>query len=451
MKTKVLFFIICSLMVQTIYSQSYQWRLLTDSPGKTGESRFEDMHFINSNTGWVVGYSGEVFRTNNAGTNWNLIFTSTFGSEFRSVGFFDSNTGLIGTLIQGDSNKILYRTINGGSNWTAVTNITGRRPQGICGISIVNENLAYACGRYFGSGRVIKTTDKGVSWNLVLSDTSLVRTLIDCYFWSPDSGIAVGGSLPNLMGSAVVLRTTNGGSSWQRVHKTTRTNEWCWKISFGSRDVGFVSVERGGGFAYILKTTNNGVNWIDIPFREYDEEGIGFLNENTGWVGGWTGPTYQTTNGGTNWQLSGWGTNLNRFRFFSDTLAYAVGDRVYKYSRGPVGINLTSTKIPSSFSLHQNYPNPFNPITKIKFDVTLDVRRLPYGKAGETLASRSAQDVKLIIYDALGKEIETLVNENLFPGSYEVDFNSGNLSSGVYFYKLETERFSDVKRMILIK
>ena len=272
-----------------------------------------------------------------------------------------------------------------------------------------------------------------------------MRTLIDCYFWSPDSGIAVGGSLPNLMGSAVVVRTTNGGNSWQRVHKTTRTSEWCWKISFVSRDVGFVSVEREGGFAYILKTTNNGVNWIDIPFMVYDEEGIGFLNENTGWVGGWTGPTYQTTNGGTSWQLAGWGTNLNRFRFLSDTLAYAVGDRVYKYARGPVGINLTSTEIPSSFSLYQNYPNPFNPITKIKFNLTSDVKR-------------QSSKVKIIIYNVLGREIQNLVNENLSPGSYEVEFNSGDLSSGIYFYKLwvstrsgEAEKFSDVKRMIVLK
>lgn len=60
-------------MVESIYSQPYQWRLLTDSPGKTGESRFEDMHFVNYNTGWVVGYSGEVFQTTNAVINWNLI------------------------------------------------------------------------------------------------------------------------------------------------------------------------------------------------------------------------------------------------------------------------------------------------------------------------------------------------------------------------------------------
>jgi hypothetical protein len=65
----------------------------------------------------------------------------------------------------------------------------------------------------------------------------------------------------------------------------------------------------------------------------HDEGGIGFINENTGWIGGWTGPTFKTTNGGNNWYQTSWGYYINRFRFINDTLAYAVGDRVYKYLR----------------------------------------------------------------------------------------------------------------------
>ena len=432
MKIKLLFVLFICLTSGIINSQTLQWRLLSNSPGTTGQSRFEDTHFINSNTGWVVGYSGQVYRTTNGGTKWDTLFTSTFGNEFRSVGFFDSNTGLIGTLIT-DSNKILYRTTNGGFNWTAVSNISGKRPQGICGMSIVNSNIAYACGRYFGSARVIKTTDKGVSWNLVFYDTSKAQTLIDCYFWSPDSGIAVGGSLPGLNGAAVIIKTTDGGTTWQRVHKTVRSNEWCWKISFINFNTGYVSIERDAGLAYILKTTNNGSNWTDIPFRNYDEEGIGFVNENTGWVGGWSGPTYQTTNGGTNWSLAGWGTNLNRFRFLSDTLAYAVGDRIYKYSRGPVGVQNISEELPVSVYLEQNYPNPFNPVTNLEFGIS------------------NLGFVSLKVYDILGNDITTLVNERLSPGRYKVDFDGSNYSSGIYFYQLTASDHKVVKRMTLLK
>jgi hypothetical protein len=102
------------------------------------------------------------------------------------------------------------------------------------------------------------------------------------------------------------------------------------------------------------------------------------------------------------------------------------------------GVNNISSNIPGEYKLYQNYPNPFNPTTKIHFD-------LP-----------KASDIKLIVYDILGKEVVTLVNEKLQPGTYEVPFSisqfSGNqISSGIYFYKLETENFTDVKKLVLIK
>ncbi|HEY5122801.1 MAG TPA: T9SS type A sorting domain-containing protein [Ignavibacteria bacterium] len=80
-----------------------------------------------------------------------------------------------------------------------------------------------------------------------------------------------------------------------------------------------------------------------------------------------------------------------------------------------------------------NYPNPFNPITKIRYD-------LP--KNGY---------VKLVVFDALGREIETLVNEKQSPGTYEVTFDASQYSSGVYFYKIEAGDFNAMKRMVLIK
>lgn len=103
-----------------------------------------------------------------------------------------------------------------------------------------------------------------------------------------------------------------------------------------------------------------------------------------------------------------------------------------------VGIINTSSEIPSDYDLFQNYPNPFNPVTKIKFDIPQDAR-------GET------RDVKIVIYNALGKEVTTLVNERLLPGSYEVDFDASNLPSGLYFYRIEAGEFSKIKKMIFIK
>jgi hypothetical protein len=107
-----------------------------------------------------------------------------------------------------------------------------------------------------------------------------------------------------------------------------------------------------------------------------------------------------------------------------------------------IGIQNISTKIPEKFSLHQNYPNPFNPVTKIRFDIA---------KPSPLIPLQSGKFVKLIVYDILGKEVATLVNENLQPGTYEVSFNGSNLTSGVYFYKLTTGDFIAVKKMIMIK
>ncbi len=89
--------------------------------------------------------------------------------------------------------------------------------------------------------------------------------------------------------------------------------------------------------------------------------------------------------------------------------------------------------IPADYSLSQNFPNPFNPTTKIQYS-------LP--KAGL---------VKLSVFDILGKEINALVNENKVPGSYMVEFNAVSLSSGMYFYKITVNNYSDIKKMLLIK
>jgi hypothetical protein len=98
-----------------------------------------------------------------------------------------------------------------------------------------------------------------------------------------------------------------------------------------------------------------------------------------------------------------------------------------------VGINQISSEIPEQFALSQNYPNPFNPTTNIKFQVP---------KSGL---------VKLAVYDLLGKEIQTIVNQQLSPGTYEVDFNGSNLPSGIYYYKLQADEYSETKKMVLIK
>lgn len=93
----------------------------------------------------------------------------------------------------------------------------------------------------------------------------------------------------------------------------------------------------------------------------------------------------------------------------------------------------TVTNVPQKYALHQNYPNPFNPSTTISFDI------------------KNAGNVKLTIYDMLGKSVDVLVNQHMEAGSHKITFSNINLASGVYFYELSTAEFRDIKKMTLVK
>ena len=123
------------------------------------------------------------------------------------------------------------------------------------------------------------------------------------------------------------------------------------------------------------------------------------------------------------------GSTYHQGTFGGNSDAFIIGFR----PTGSYGIHVLSTSVPSDFALYQNYPNPFNPTTNIKFDLI------------------KSSHVKLIVYDILGKEVATLVNERLGIGSYEVDWYASDYASGVYFYKLVSNDFVDVKKMLLVK
>ncbi|MBK7158901.1 MAG: T9SS type A sorting domain-containing protein [Ignavibacteria bacterium] len=115
-----------------------------------------------------------------------------------------------------------------------------------------------------------------------------------------------------------------------------------------------------------------------------------------------------------------------------------MGTLTIKYSQ-LTGAIINESNIPTEYKLSWNYPNPFNPTTKIKFDITRNVRR-------------EMQDVKLVVYDVLGSEVVTLINESKTVGSYEVEFDATGFPSGIYFYSLLIDgNVIDTKRMILLK
>jgi len=131
-----------------------------------------------------------------------------------------------------------------------------------------------------------------------------------------------------------------------------------------------------------------------------------------------------------------------------DLVGCVINGNLFGDTNTFVGINQINSEIPKTFELSQNYPNPFNPVTRIKFQIPLS-RGVPEGRGVLT---------QLSIYDALGKEVAVLVNQNLQPGTYEADWDASAYPSGVYYYKLEVSPstgsgrgFTETKKMVLIK
>ncbi len=172
----------------------------------------------------------------------------------------------------------------------------------------------------------------------------------------------------------------------------------------------------------------------------FDEQGIGFATDSLGWIGGWGGPTYTTTDGGDTWSETGPGMFVNRFRFLGDSLGYAVGSRAFRYSADSVstGVDLAGEPIVMRYKLYQNFPNPFNPTTTIRFSLPGLVH------------------VRLSIVDLLGREVAVIVDEVRSAGDHIVVWSGRNsmgaeISSGVYVYRMQTGDQTLSRKLMLVR
>jgi hypothetical protein len=194
------------------------------------------------------------------------------------------------------------------------------------------------------------------------------------------------------------------------------------------------------GANQIRKTTDGGTTVgpvipteIEFPYT------LKFMNENTGWLAGkhnyHTGMIC-TTSDATNWINRVLENNTAYFcvDYIDGSKVFVGGNsRITSSLNTATSVSPVSNQIPDRYSLKQNFPNPFNPSTKINFDI------------------KNSSFASLKIFDSMGREVETLVNENLSAGSYSVEFNASNITSGIYFYTLNTDAFTETKKMVLVK
>ena len=115
---------------------------------------------------------------------------------------------------------------------------------------------------------------------------------------------------------------------------------------------------------------------------------------------------------------------------------YYYYSTVFSFTSTITGINIVSEESPDKFNLSQNYPNPFNPSTKIRFEIP---------------AASSVAQTFLSVFDVLGKQVALLVNQNLQPGTYDVNWSASDFPSGIYFYTLKSGDYKQTRKMILIK
>jgi photosystem II stability/assembly factor-like uncharacterized protein len=412
---KILILILLDLF---FHSSGYsQWTVLNSGTA----SNLRTVVFLNTSTGFAGGAGGILLRTTNSGVNWNSV-TSGLSSDINSISFYNSSTG----LACANGGNIIMST-NAGSSWNPVTSGT---PDNLYAISFF-DNLSGVCSG--SNGTLMYTTNGGLNW--IIAVNGFLSNYYGAVMSSSSSAFACG---VNTIFQPLIAKTTNGGANWSYSTFYLNGNEG------NLRDIYFISSTEGfavsnvwdgqGGISY---SSNSGTNWT-TQLVTSALNGMDFAGQNTGYAVGLNGFITRTTNKGISWetQLSGTSSILRSVDFIDSLNGYAVGDGgvIIKTTNGGItSLEPVSGEVPSEYSLLQNYPNPFNPETKIKFSMP---------GSGFTL---------LKIYDALGREISTLVNEELNPGTYEAGWNASKNTSGIYFYKLTSGDFTETKKMILIK
>jgi photosystem II stability/assembly factor-like uncharacterized protein len=356
-----------------------------------------------------------------------LYYTTNKGYDWIAAGLEKKYVMQMGT--NGPDNIFLYtpeeqggmfRSTNGGMNWQE---LNSNLPPGN-----VNQFLKVSNGFFAATENgIYKTTDNGDSWiykgPFAYRFRYIKANLNQVIFASSDSRL---------------FRSTNLGDNWEILD------------SLGYNLRGFCLSGNGNVYALysnrLYMSSSLGTNWLvtdstaNFGVITSGEDGTLFVTD-------WDG-VYRSIDNGANWMQINSGLtfpDVVTLDFDEDGYLYAGtgGAGVFRSVNPVLNINHVGNTHIDRYSLSQNYPNPFNPSTNIKFQIPLS--------RGVSADGGRGVSVRLLVYDLLGREIQTLVNQQLQPGSYNVDWDASNYPSGVYFYKLESNGFVESKKMVLIK
>jgi len=279
------------------------WSQLPNSPG-VSTIRHDDICFTDQTNGWAT-HNHYIYRTTNGGANWttNLFLA---GTHFRCIAFTTPQVGMAGNLGPGsyDANTtdtdVLYRSYDGGVTWSNVPGFAEAGMKGLCSLFVLDSKHIYGGGRERGPAYFIKSTDGGTNWTIV-NLTNVMGGIMDVYFHDANNGWAVGMDTnsfytPPYYGR--IARTTDGGNSWTPVLTTPVVDSYFWKMSWPATNIGYVALQQNDSHTNIIfyKTTDGGAHWSfnQIPERSFglDTNGSHFYLQGLGFVSpteGWVG------------------------------------------------------------------------------------------------------------------------------------------------------------------
>ncbi len=368
-----------SLLVVNSFAQTYGWIYIGNNiPGDSLFHDLSDVYFINDVEGWVTSSShAEIYHTTDGGETFE-IQTTQFPTN--AIWMLSENEGYAG-----GQSGFVYRTTDGGTNW----NFHGTIGATLTDVTFPQTaDTGYACG------------DAGAVYSITAGGTANLNSGL---------GIAFKGSSSPSANNVWVC----GSSSIYYYNGNTFTEQFSPTGTFNS--IYFVNDMQGwvaGTDGIIARTTNGGTSWFVQANPDSNSLfDVFFLDENEGWSVGVNGSILRSSNGGSNWNVEGAGMTNNFLRAVhipSLNTGYVAGNHKTLFKFGILPSVDDENISPSAFSLSQNYPNPFNLSTAISY----------------RLFKQSF--ISLKVYDVLGNEVATLVNEEKPAGSYEVEFDEKN-------------------------
>lgn len=400
MKTKLIISPFIGLLSLTMFSQNWEQLSIPESP-----SRYDDVFFLNENLGWAADGAGSaVYKTIDGGLNWT---ESTYNNDeyLRNIEFLNENIGFLGALSQN-----MYKTTDGGTTWELIFDLQGAF-EAVCGLDTVGESTVYGCGTYFEPAFVIKSSDSGETWDFI-DMSAYANSLVEILFVDEQTGFTSGGN----DSGGVILKTTNGGQTWTEIYNTGIPGEQIWKLQIlhSNPNVMFGSVQSFDPLSgKLIKSTDGGQNWISKPVPDPAIQGVGFITENHGWMGGHNSGFLETFDGGETWTNTGFGWSLNRFQIFNENLVYCSGQGIYKYTDN-LAVSDIVTERPEDLAINV-VPNPVSD----KLNVSIDFKR--------------SDHMVITLFDETGRLIKQLSRETIAAKgikNYSFDFP---FKPGVYY------------------